>query len=197
MKKLVCFVYDGMVDFEISFLVFVLTDPNNPARKEVKLFSDGGRTITTRSGIRMEADASVADILEGPLPDGLILPGGYNLDVPAGLTDLITRMDRQKKLLAAICAGPWFLAAAGVLKGRPFTTGLSAENIRSEGRTDFMDWSNLKDRDLVVDGHIITARFNAFIEFAAEVQEKAGMFSQPGDKDWIRVFKEISVLRVS
>jgi len=56
---------------------------------------------------------------------GLIFPGGIEITVPSALRDLILEFDRKHILLGAICAGPTFLALAGILPRYKYTTSLT------------------------------------------------------------------------
>jgi 4-methyl-5(b-hydroxyethyl)-thiazole monophosphate biosynthesis len=70
-------------------------------------------------GIIVVADALFAD-LDGDTFDMIALPGGlpgaFHLAEHQGLQTLLKRFDTQYKSIAAICAAPYALKTAGVLK---------------------------------------------------------------------------------
>jgi 4-methyl-5(b-hydroxyethyl)-thiazole monophosphate biosynthesis len=64
-----------------------------------------------------DADASALDLVA--LPGGM--PGAANLAGNQGVLELVRRVYDAGGLAAAICAAPWVLDRAGVLKGRRAT----------------------------------------------------------------------------
>lgn len=88
--------------------------------------------------------------------DALLLPGGQiNPDVlrmDAGAVAMVKRFAEAGKPVAAICHGPWLLAEAGVVEGRTVTSWPSI-------RTDLTNaGANVVDREVTVDGNLITSR---------------------------------------
>lgn len=69
-------------------------------------------------------DAALSDVAEKDF-DAVILPGGMpgaaNLDKSPVVTAVLEKADREKKVIAAICAAPFVLAKRGLLEGRKFT----------------------------------------------------------------------------
>jgi protease I len=93
--------------------------------------------------------------------DLLIVPGGFPDGAPATVRDLpkaraIARHFLETgKPIAAICHGPWLLAATGAIQGRSLTSfwhdGVP-ESIVAAGA----EW---RDADVVIDGNVITSRW--------------------------------------
>lgn len=103
--------------------------------------------------------------------DGIILPGGLpgstNLRDDQRVIDLIKNFDENKKLVAAICAGPIALAKAGVLKDRVCTC--------SPGFEDQLTGANYQEAIVQVDGHIVTGKGPAAaLEFGYTILEYLG-----------------------
>ena len=61
-------------------------------------------------------------------------------------------MDRQGKLVASICHGPWVLCSAGILKGRKATSFFA---IKDDVVNAGAQW---QDAEVVVDGNLVTSR---------------------------------------
>jgi len=111
-------------------------------------------------GYRVMPDVLIAEA--DPTSYGLLLvPGGFPDGAPATVRDIpeaqmIARsfFDANKPV-AAICHGPWLLAAADVLQGRRLTSywhdGVP-EDLRAAGGT----W---EDAPVVVDGNLVTSRW--------------------------------------
>ena len=86
----------------------------------------------------------------------VLLPGGFEAPDRVRLLpevlEFIRQMDQQKKLIAAICHGPWILISAGITKGRRMTAYWSIEaDIRNSGA----DYQHKVP--VVVDGNVITS----------------------------------------
>ena len=95
-------------------------------------------------------DASADDF------DALLLPGGQINPVKLRMEDvaieLIKAFDSAGKPIAAICHAPWLLAEANLVDGRTVTSWPSI-------RTDLANaGADVVDREVVVDGNLITSR---------------------------------------
>ena len=87
--------------------------------------------------------------------DAVIIPGGFAPDFmrrTPEMIGLVRKMGEQKKILAAICHGPWILASAGLLQGKKATCFFAiTDDIKNAGATYL-------DEPIVVDGNIVTSR---------------------------------------
>jgi len=86
----------------------------------------------------------------------LLLPGGQiNPDILRmndRVIEIVRKFANSGKPVAAICHAPWLLAEAGVLRGRTVTSWPSIRtDLRNAG-------ANVVDREVVVDGNLITSR---------------------------------------
>lgn len=169
MGQVLVFLYDTMADFEMTLAAqFVAC----VAHHTIVPISYGGAPCKGTSGLVYQAAMSVQQALELDDVDGLIIPGGMSGDFRPELNALIKRLDDEDKLLAAISAGPYFLARAGVLNGRRFTTALtewSDANRLRYGGDDPFPRETCTSATMERDGHVITAIGHAFVEFALSV----------------------------
>jgi len=111
------------------------------------------RTVEGSHGIRVVPDAAIDEI--GPDDfDAVVLPGGFPGFVTLGederVLDLVRRMDKAGKYVAAICGAPSVLIKAGVVEGKRAT-------IHPAGRGDLRDEQYVDDR-VVVSGKLITSK---------------------------------------
>lgn len=88
--------------------------------------------------------------------DLVLLPGGFEAPDRVRLLpevlEFVRQMDRQKKLVAAICHGPWILISAGITRGRRMTAYWSIEaDVRNSGA----DYRHKEP--VVIDGNLITS----------------------------------------
>jgi protease I len=102
--------------------------------------------------------------------DAVVIPGGYAPDkmrLNRAMVDFVADMDRRGKLVAAVCHGPQLLISAGVVRGRRVTSWPSvAVDLKNAGA----EWV---DREVVIDGNLITSRQPADLPAFDEVVLKA------------------------
>ncbi|MGB8992014.1 MAG: type 1 glutamine amidotransferase domain-containing protein [Desulfobaccales bacterium] len=87
--------------------------------------------------------------------DGVIIPGGYapdRLRRHGAMVKFVREMAHHRKVVAAICHGPWMLASAEVVAGKTVTCFFSIkDDLVHAGAT-------YQDAEVVVDGNLITSR---------------------------------------
>lgn len=179
MRKVYCFIPECFADFEVVFALHLL---RNLGGKEIVTLGYTRDWITAQSGLGYQADKLVGDIESMDDCDGIIFPGGPIREQKPELTSFIKRAERQKKMLAAICFAPQYLARSGVLENRRFTTSCTADYIRSLNMADPFPRERFLDQRVVVDGHVITAQGHAFVEFAYVIMEYLSLFSDKEDE---------------
>lgn len=106
-------------------------------------------------GDPVNADMTLDDVKAAEF-DGLLLPGGQmnpdSLRLNETAVELVRAFVDAGKPVAAICHGPWLLVEAGVLEGRTVTGWPSIRtDLRNAG-------GEVVDREVVVDGNLITSR---------------------------------------
>ncbi len=113
-----------------------------------------GGVLEGSRGIAIQPDALLDNVLDQYF-DGLVLPGGMpgttNFRQDSRVLGLIEKMVAQDKLVAAICAAPSVLAAAGVLNGKKATCYPGCLD-------EFADQLDIQRDALVQDGQLITSR---------------------------------------
>ena len=118
MAKVGIFFADGCEEIEGLAVV----DICRRAGLEIETISIMGRDIVAGSHrIKFQTDAVFEDVDFDTL-DGVILPGGMPGTLQLGdherVNGIIREFAEQKKLVAAICAAPSVLGAAGILEGK-------------------------------------------------------------------------------
>ena len=145
-KRVLCLLVDGFEEIEMVTPVDIL----RRAGVEVVIAGMDDTISTGRSGIRVEADALLAD-LDPHAFDLLFIPGGPGVGAlrEDGRAALLAQdYVSAEKPVAAICAAPLILMDAGLLDGKRFTAYHSVREELGGG---------LDDR-VVVDGLIVTSR---------------------------------------
>ena len=118
-------------------------------------------------GIKIEPDKLLDSVMEEEF-ELICLPGGQpgtdNLKKDPRIKNLLKKMLKQDKLIAAICAAPIILKKANILENQFIT---SHPSVRSEFNTEYY----LSER-VVVDGKLITSQSpGTSMEFALKLVE--------------------------
>lgn len=190
MGGILCFIYEGMVDFEMTLACHLIDKEIVPIAYEIKI-------IKSKSGMGYYPMATVKEALEYTDVDGLIIPGGHNDEQKNELTELINKLNSQGKLLAAICAGPQYLARAGILEGRKYTTTLTEDGLKKyfpKVLKDPFPRDTFINENVVRDTNIITAVGNAFVDFSIEILDYFGNFKDEKEKkEYASHYKGLSI----
>lgn len=183
MGKVLVFIFEGMTDYEITFVTHLL---GADAGKEIITIAYEDKIIKSRSGVLYKPANTVADVLKEDA-DGLIICGGWYGDTRPELMQLINNLNSRGKLIGAICgAGTVFLAKSGVLNNVRYTTPATKwteKHIETFGEKDPFPRENFAFQRVVRDGNIITAQGTAFIDFAIEICDWFNLFENQEDRD--------------
>ena len=151
-------VADGSEEME----VVIVADTLRRAQWHVVLAGFAAGAVTAARGVRLVPDVAWADVTTETF-DMLVIPGGWEgvraLVKDERLLVTVRAFIANGKWVAAICAGPLVLQAAGVLKGRRATChpGVAGELTQTP---------RLNDR-VVVDNQLITSQApGTALEFA-------------------------------
>jgi len=133
MKEVLCFIYDGFADFETVLTCSVLNEDDNYkviyiAYEKTPVYSSGG--------LKIIPDKRVSEISDINDIEGLIIPGGGTRIFKPELGKLVNLLNEEKKLIAAICAGPEFLAKSGVLNDKKYTTSAEPQAYKEKNEVD-------------------------------------------------------------
>jgi len=154
-------VADGFEEIEAVTIIDIL----RRAGIRVTVAGVDGLQATGSHGIRISCDTRVRDCDAGSA-DGVVLPGGMpgstRLRNSQDVAALLAEAASCGRLLAAICAAPTVLDAAGLLAGRRATS--------HPAHAAEMTSCEYVEEPVVIDGGIITSRgAGTAIEFAAAV----------------------------
>ncbi len=141
---------DNFEDSELLYPFYRLQEEN----MEVDIASITTDKIRGKKGYEFEVNKSVGDI-DPEEYDLLILPGGKapaRLREEKKVLEIAAHFVKNNKPVAAICHGPQILISAGLLEGKNATCYTSVATEMKEGG------ANYDDREVVVDGNIVTSR---------------------------------------
>jgi protease I len=168
--KILMIATDGFEDSELLKPLEMLKESG----AEVTLASLKKREIKGDNGATVMPDAEIGDV-DAEDFDALLLPGGTKnpdaLRMEKQVVSTIRQFADAGKPVAAICHGPWLLIEADVIRGRTVTGWPSIRtDLRNAG-------AEVVDREVVVDGNIVTSRkpedIPAFVQAFVSLVEKA------------------------
>lgn len=151
MKKLGIFMANGCEEIEGLAVVDLV---RRTGEIEITTISiSDSKQVEGAHKITFMADALASEVNFEEL-DGVILPGGMpgtlNLGADESVNTVIKKFAAEGKMVAAICAAPSVLGAAGILEGRHATC--------YPGFEDKLTGAEVLEDAVVIDGHIITSR---------------------------------------
>ena len=133
MSRVLVPVAKGFEEIEAVTIIDVL----RRAEIEVLVASlDENSLVRGANGISIETDYQIKDISSDTL-DMIVLPGGWGgthaLADDANVQRILQEMDAENKAIGAICAAPYALNKAGVLKSKYTCYPSVEEQIQKEG----------------------------------------------------------------
>ncbi|MDX1763571.1 MAG: DJ-1/PfpI family protein [bacterium] len=149
MARVVIILADGFEEVEAVAIVDVLR------RAEIEVVMAGLHQgpVTSARHVRVVCDTEI-DTIRAEDFDMIVLPGGQpgsdNLNGDARVNRLLREFREKGKLTGAICAAPYVLANAGILKGKRATCYPTYK--------DKLGAAVYEEEEVVVDGSILTSR---------------------------------------
>jgi protease I len=174
-KKIALLVDNLYQDQEVWYPYFRLKEAG---AQVVTIAAKAGETYTSKHGYPIKSDAAYDGVRAADF-DGVIVPGGYAPDMirryPTA-NRFVHDVDKQGKLVAAICHGPWVLCSAGMLQGRRATCFFAIKDDVVHAGAKY------EDAEVVVDGNLVTSRkpedLPAFCRAAIEVLTSVAVLSK-------------------
>lgn len=184
--KTALFYYDGFSEFEVVLVCLIFR------RYDLVTIALENREYKSEECQRFCVDQVIQDVDIDSI-DLLVIPGGEP-DLLIGNSELkgfIEGLLARNKKVAAICGGAGLLAGLRLLNGKR-CTGLASGKNPSNPEYRYFSESIFLDDHVVVDGNIITAQGQAYVEFAFELARQ--MRLSKGEDEYeagIRWFKNI------
>ncbi|MFE8701977.1 DJ-1/PfpI family protein [Cytobacillus sp. FJAT-54145] len=162
--KIHVLVYDQFANFEVMLVGWMKS--NNVELETVSLEQD---YVTNVEGFKVLADKRLAEVNPNEV-ELLLIPGGNTPSILGNenLKQFIKEVNANGNVIGAICYGPTLLGEAGILENKQFTTSVGSD----EELFAIFKGGQFTNDDVTVDGNIITAKGNAYVEFALEVCKK-------------------------
>jgi protease I len=119
------------------------------------LGAKAGATVTGKKQIERVKIEAAASERDPDTFDALVIPGGYSPDhlrTSSDVVELVSRMVKRGKLIAAVCHGPQLLIEADAVRGKQLT---SWPSVKTDLENAGAIWV---DREVVTEGKLITSR---------------------------------------
>lgn len=142
----------GFQDEEVIYPYYRLLE----AGFSVDVAAKDGVTVYGKYGVPARVTMVTADLSANNF-DLVVLPGGFEapdrVRLDQHVLSFVREMDAGKKVIAAICHGPWILVSAKILKGRRVTGYLSiADDLQNAG-AEYVEASVVEDGNLITSPH--------------------------------------------
>ncbi|MGN1377174.1 MAG: DJ-1/PfpI family protein [Dorea sp.] len=155
--KDVFFVYDTSCFYEIVILSYFMKFSNC----DIVFCSLDGKPVRAMEGFSVNVDMSLKELKQEQIRS-FVLPGGNISGInQVEIKSILRDLKGRNVLIAGICAAVDVLDDSGIL-----------QNVRSTHSTN---------EDIVNDKNIITARANAYVDFAIEVAKELELFVSEDD----------------
>ncbi|HNT75744.1 MAG TPA: DJ-1/PfpI family protein [Anaerolineae bacterium] len=184
--KIALFYYDEFAEFEVvlACLIFRRHGLVTVALEDREYRSEEGQRFCVDQVIR-DVDMDSIDLLIIPGGDPATLVGNHELKT------FVESLVAKNKKVAGICGGAAVLAGFGLLKGKK-CTGLGSGKMPDIPEYQYFADATFLDDHVVVDGNLITAQGQAYVEFAFELVRQMGLCGTEEEcQAGIRWFKNI------
>ncbi|MET8952747.1 DJ-1/PfpI family protein [Streptomyces sp. NPDC004393] len=152
----------GFQDHDVVYTYYRLLEEG----WHVDVATRNGADVVGKYGVPLPMDKTAKPLitfeqLDAEAYDAVILTGGHEapdrVRQDARVLDFIRAMDAAEKVVAGLCHGPWIMVSAGVLKGRRACAYIGLRDDVINAGADVVD------SDVIVDGHIITCSYYAYV----------------------------------
>jgi protease I len=120
----------------------------------VAVGAKAGEIYTSKLGYPIKSQKSYDEVRTADF-DGVVVPGGYAPDLirrHSAANRFVHDMNKQGKLVAAICHGGWVLCSADIRKGRKATCFFAIKDDVVHAGAKY------EDAEVVIDGNLVTSR---------------------------------------
>lgn len=184
--KIALFYYDGFSEFEVALIGLFFKE------HDFITIALENREYRSEECQRFIVDKVIKDV-DVQTIDLLVIPGGEPAPLVKNheLKNFVENIIAQNNKVAGICGGASLLAGLGILKGKK-CTGLASGKNPSLPSYQYFSESIFLDEHVVVDGNIITAQGQAYVEFAIELARQMSLCEKEDDYgEALKWFKNI------
>ncbi|QWG46007.1 glutamine amidotransferase [Bacillus mycoides] len=168
MKKILLFVYPTFAEFEITVATALLKN-----KYEIITAGVTKEMVISETGLQVQPHIELNEVRVEEY-EGILIPGGDAIHMKEAelLFSVIRQFSEKEKLVAAICAGPYALARAGLFKEISYTATIDYQKL------DCFPVENFVYEEVVQQSHIITAQGHAFVPFGIAIASYFGVANE-------------------
>ncbi len=161
--NVIAILYPGCIFFELALAIELL------AEKYQIIFATPDGTDHHASNGTVLTDTIPYNQIDLSNCHAILVPGGdvTNFKDNPEIDKVIQSANSQKILMAAICLGPIVLTKAKIMSGKKIAHGFTSTQI--ELLNFYFKDVHMSDEKIICDGHFITAKPSAHIDFAVEI----------------------------
>ena len=180
--KVLVLSYPGCIMFEVMLASELLGQVY-----KIEIATPDGSDLNSTTGMVFKAQHSY-DSVNARDYACVLVPGGDPYEVMQDKNvDLILQTASANGVpIGAICAGPVLLAKAGILKGRQFTHGYGEHH--KELLAPYWQGAEFQDMPVVEIDNIVTAKPEAYVDFAIAICKLAGAITDDGMAEYYSHF---------
>jgi protease I len=150
MKRAVIITGPNFQDEEFIYPFYRLQE----AGFQVDVAVKGREPVKGKYGVPAKPTKDVAELKESDY-DLVVLPGGHEAPDRVRqikeVLDFVKAMHEKKKVISAICHGPWIMISAGIVKGRKISGYIAIKDDIVNAGAEYID------APVVVDGNLVTS----------------------------------------
>lgn len=173
-------IYEGFAHFEVMLASYFLK-----TQGDIITIGINEKPVISCEGYKIIPDITIGEVKADDL-DVLIIPGGDPDEISHSnqLYNVLREVNEQEKVIGGICSGVYHLAKAGILEDKDYTSTLDINELSR------VEPSRFKNENYVVDGNIITAKANGYVDFGIELGRIMDIYQDGDDlKETIDFFK--------
>lgn len=165
-----------MLELEDKSILFIVPEKNFSDRElnesmrvlenqgaDISLASKGKETVESSKGILIIPDITLEEVNPQDY-DAVVFIGGEGAEelfYDKKVQEIARDFDKEGEFIAALSSGVIILANSGILDEREFT-------IHPKLKSELEDEYEIKDKEIVIDGNIITAQKKEYAEILGE-----------------------------
>ncbi|WP_273322654.1 DJ-1/PfpI family protein [Vallitalea guaymasensis] len=172
------YLYDNYYETELCIPTLMFKQ----SKQNVIIISSEQEVITCVDGKRILVDKKISEIDPKDI-DVLIIPGGGAI-IKDDIVQLIKTCEKNGAIIGGICAGVDYMVHAGILSGRKYTGYYEKDKTYDHLPTDGILTYSMYESDR----KMVTAKPEAYLEFALELYHLAGLDvgSVDGYLEWFK-----------
>lgn len=171
------YLYDGYYETELCIPAMLF------AKENLFTVASDQEFVTCMDGRRLIIDCQVKEVKAETI-DVLIIPGGKPI-LKDDIFELIRACETRGVIIGGICSGVDYLAYAGILENRKYTSYYKKGEIY-----DFLPKTGeMTGQMYESDRNVVSAKPEGYLEFALELYRLAGKLSPDAIADYLEWFK--------